>query len=231
MTYNVVLVPPAVDAGLAASIYVSSALTKLACGGTVAVGSIAVGEAVAVTGIAVGEAVNVGWIAVGEAVNVGGIAVGEAVNVGGIAVGEAVNVGGTRVGEAVAVGNILVGEAVMVGETRVGVGDAAIGEDARAGIGDVFKLAYWFEAYLEELIAFFQAVVTAAELWMGYVRPWLISQFIHTTALIFGKLFGICVVSASVIQAAFLVPPSPASIDATSASIIGLFGASVSMML
>ena len=59
----------------------------------------------------------------------------------------------------------------------------------------------------------------------------MISQFIQTTALIFGKLVGIWVVNASVIQAAFFVPPSPASTDAHSASIMGLLGATPNMRL
>ena len=89
---------------------------------------------------------------------VAGTVVGEAVMVGGIAVGEAVKVGNNLVGvgEAVTVGNTLVGEAVTVGDT--------IGEDARAGMGEVFKLAYWFDAYSADPIPVFQALVAAVEL-------------------------------------------------------------------
>src|SRR6266498_2683747 len=103
--------------------------------------------------------------------------------------------------------------------------------DLSAGIGEVFKLEYWFVAYTADPMPAAQASVAACELSIGYVSFGVSCQLSHTRALILGKLFGICVVSASVIHAAFLAPPSPASMDAHCASMIGLFGARVSNSL
>ena len=54
------------------------------------------------------------------------------------------------------------------------------------------------------------------------------AQLNHMNALILGKLFGSWVSRRSLIQAAFFAPPSPASAEAVSASIIGLSGATES---
>src|ERR1043165_9644521 len=95
----------------------------------------------------------------------------------------------------------------------------------RTGIGDVFKLEYRLVEYIDCPMPAAQASVAACELSMGYVLSVLICQFIQTTALSCEKVTGIWVVRASVIQAAFSAPPSPASFDPNSASIMGLFGA------
>ena len=97
-----------------------------------------------------GEAI-VGGTAVGEATTVG-----EAALVGGWAVGEAAIVGGTAVGEAATVAGAAVGE--PTGCVTV------VPEPPSAGIGEVFKLAYWFGAYLVDPIPSAQASVAACEL-------------------------------------------------------------------
>ena len=70
--------------------------------------------------------------------------------VAGASVGEAVGVANTSVGAAVADGDVSVGVAVIVVDDSVDASarpDAVVDEDTSAGIGEVFKLAYWLLAY------------------------------------------------------------------------------------
>jgi hypothetical protein len=104
----------------------------------------------------------------------------EAGNVTGVSVGEPPVAGGS-VGEAVGLAVASSAGAASVGETSVGAvsevvsvsieGSAsvvdAVEEEASAGIGEVFKLAYTLAAYFVALRAVAQALVAADELSIG----------------------------------------------------------------
>ena len=90
--------------------------------------------------------------------------------VGGTSVGEAVGVARTSVGAAVADGKASVGDSTIVVDDSVDVSarsDAVVDNDTSAGIGEVFKLAYWLLAYMADEIPFAQALVAAVELSIG----------------------------------------------------------------
>ena len=140
MAYSVVLEPPVAEPGFAASMKVSAVAMIVA--------DAVVGEDSIVAGAAVGDVIGVAGTVVGEGSSVAGTAVGEEIMVVGVAVGAVMGV-------ADASGNASSGAATD---------PEVITTDAGTGMGDVFRVAYRFAAYLDEAIAFFQAVVAAVEL-------------------------------------------------------------------
>lgn len=92
-----------------------------------------------------------------------GMAVGDDVGIAAIAVGDAVGKAtmGVTVGETARVADASAGDVSRTADVPVA------DEETRAGIGDVFKLAYWFVEYLVDAIPAAQALVAAVELSMG----------------------------------------------------------------